>query len=65
MDTVPRDDFVVFIRSDRGDGSSPDAVEWPLASCASYEDARRVREAFADRSGECVIRFLGDTGGGD
>jgi hypothetical protein len=65
MDCTREDDFVVFIRSDRGDGSAPESVEWPLANCASYEEARRVREAFSNHTGDCVIRFVGETGGGD
>jgi hypothetical protein len=65
MDCTREDDFVVFIRSDRGNNSAPDTLEWPLASCSSYEEARRVRNAFCDRNGDGVIRFLGETGGGD
>jgi hypothetical protein len=65
MDSMREDDFVVFIRSDPGDDSPPDTLEWPLASCASYEEARRLRESVSNRNGDCVIRFLGETGGGD
>jgi hypothetical protein len=65
MDCAREDDFVVFIRSDSGYESAPDSVEWPLASCASYEEARRVRESCSNRTGDCVIRFVGETGGGD
>jgi len=64
MDCTREDDFVVFIRSDRDD-ANPDRVEWPLASCASYEEAKRVRDTFSNRNGDCVIRFVGETGGGD
>jgi hypothetical protein len=65
MDSTREDDFVVFIRSDGGYDSAPDSVEWPLASCASYEEARRLRDSVSTRNGDCVIRFLGETGGGD
>ncbi len=65
MDCAREDDFVVFIRSDGEDRANPDRVEWPLASCASYEEARRVRNAFSNHTGDCVIRFVGETGGGD
>jgi hypothetical protein len=65
MDSARDDDFVVFIRSDRGDNAAPDTVEWPLASCASYEEARRLRDSVSNHTGDCVIRFLGETGGGD
>jgi hypothetical protein len=59
------DDFVVFMRSDPDCRAAPDTVEWPLASCASYEEARRVRDSFSNHNGDCVIRFVGETGGGD
>jgi hypothetical protein len=65
MDSLREDDFVVFIRSDPGDNSAPDTLEWALASCSSYEEARRVRDSVSSRNGDCVIRFLGETGGGD
>jgi hypothetical protein len=65
MDCAREDDFVVFIRSDPDYHADPDRLEWPLASCASYEEARRVRDSFSNHSGDCVIRFLGETGGGD
>jgi hypothetical protein len=65
MDCTREDDFVVFMRSDPRDNSAPERVEWPLASCASYEEARRLRDCVSNHSGDCVIRFLGETGGGD
>ncbi|HEX5269396.1 MAG TPA: hypothetical protein VFW33_02865 [Gemmataceae bacterium] len=65
MDRTREDDFVVFMRSDPCDPSSPESIEWPLATCASYEEARRLRDSVSGRNGDCVIRFLGETGGGD
>jgi hypothetical protein len=65
MDSAHEDRFVVFIRADGADPAFPEDVEQPLASCSSYEEARRVRQAHLDHSAECVIRFVGDTGGGD
>jgi hypothetical protein len=65
MDSALEDRFVVFIRADRDNNSSPYAVELPLASCASYAEAKRLRDAVNDHSGNCVIRFVGETGGGD
>jgi hypothetical protein len=65
MDCTREDDFVVFIRSDPGDLSAPETLEWPLASCATYEEAKRLRDSVSARNGDCVIRFLGETGGGD
>jgi hypothetical protein len=65
MDCTHEDGFVVFIRSDREGGAAPDRAEWPLATCASYEEARHIRDSVSNHSGDCVIRFVGETGGGD
>ena len=59
------DGFVVFIRTDRNEASAPDLVEQPYASCVTYEEARRVSQGYRDAAYPCVIRFLGETGGGD
>jgi hypothetical protein len=33
--------------------------------CNSYAEARRVQRRFHGTANECVIRFLGNAGGGD
>lgn len=65
MDSALDDCFVVFARADHADGSDPEAVERPLASCASYEEARQVCQAYHDHATDCVIRYVGPAGGGD
>ncbi len=62
MDNIHDGHFLVFQRN------HPYAVdgELPLASCPTYADARRVRQALLDSSpGQLVIRFVGPAGGGD
>lgn len=67
MNPVHDDRFVVFLRYDGSVWPSvEEAHEEPLASCSSYGDARRIRQALHEAApGECVIRFVGETGGGD
>lgn len=66
MDTHD-DHFMVFIRYDATKVPPfTDAVEEPLAVCASYGEARRIRQALHTTvPGDCVIRFMGESGGGD
>jgi hypothetical protein len=58
------DRFVLFVRFDQAEPSVP-GVEQPLASCASYQEARLLRRQLQGSNGECVIRYIGHTGGGD
>jgi hypothetical protein len=51
------DCFVVFVREG--------AVERPVAAHPSYEEAVRHREQIRQSGQGCVIRFVGQTGGGD
>jgi hypothetical protein len=67
MNPVHDDGFMVFLRYD-GSGWPvfTEAHEEPLAACTSYGEARRIRRAMHEAApGECVIRFVGETGGGD
>jgi hypothetical protein len=67
MNNVHDDRYLVFLRFDGDAGrSSTEAAEQPLASCATYEEARRIRDALhGSATGECVIRYVGPAGGGD
>ncbi len=65
MHTEWEDCFVVFVRDGSRTACSPDAVERPVAACPSYEEAVWVREALRRSGRSCVIRFVGQTGGGD
>jgi hypothetical protein len=67
MDSVQDDRFMVFLRFDnRHSKTSADAAEEPLATCSTYQEARRIRQLLHKAAaGECVIRYIGPTGGGD
>jgi hypothetical protein len=65
MDTVQEEGFVVFVRSEPGYAERPDATERALVRCASYEEARWVRQENQGPGRECIIRYVGPTGGGD
>jgi hypothetical protein len=65
MDSVPEDGFVVFVRTDGSHGAWPEGAERPLAMFPTYADALRLRRSLKRPASECVIRFVGPTGGGD
>jgi hypothetical protein len=55
----------VYVREHRHREASPEVAERPLAACPTYAEARRVRQKLLRPDRECIIRYLGDTGGGD
>ena len=59
------DQYIVYIRFDPGHTERPDAGEEFVAACSSYEEARRVRQEYHGVAKECVIRYVGVSGGGD
>jgi hypothetical protein len=64
MDTVYDDCFVVYSHADVG-SDPPQDVEREMTTCSTYEEACRYRQEF-DRTGQhCIIRWHGETGGGD
>ncbi len=65
MESVLDDRFVVFLRHDRSGSSRPDYAERPLIACSSYEQARRIQRRLQHTYRDCVIRYVGLTGGGD
>lgn len=65
MDTDHQDGFLVYLRLDRTHRQTPEAFERPLTHCASYQEARRIQREFRLSDRECVIRYLGEVGGGD
>ena len=65
MESVLDDRFVVFLRQDRSGSSRPDHAERPLIACSSYEQARRIQRHLHHSYRDCVIRYVGLTGGGD
>lgn len=62
---VDHDEFTVYVRNDPGHVLSPEEIEIPLASFSSYEEAVRAQRAYQRPMRECLIRYQGDTGGGD
>jgi hypothetical protein len=65
MEVVHDDQYVVFVRHDLCHGTRPDYSERPLFRCSSYAEARRFLRQLQKTRCECVIRHIGQTGGGD
>lgn len=65
MDSQHDDRFAVFLRADDAHLETPEYNEQPVALCDSYAEARRVQHALHRSAHECVIRYQGETGGGD
>jgi hypothetical protein len=65
MEPVLDDRFVVFLRHEGSRSKRPDHAERALATCFSYEEARRIQRQLQDTARECVIRYVGPAGGGD
>jgi hypothetical protein len=65
MDQGGDDRFTVYVRTDPSHAHSPEDIEIPLASFSSYEEAVKAQRAYQHATRECVIRFQGDSGGGD
>ena len=63
MDSIYEDGFLVYVRADTAHDNEPETNEEPLAICASYQEARRVKHDAARK--RVVIRYAGSTGGGD
>ncbi|MCC6417659.1 MAG: hypothetical protein IT429_05365 [Gemmataceae bacterium] len=65
MRTDHEDGFLVFLRADQAHLQHPDAAEDPVICCASYEEARQIQREYRRHARTCVIRYHGDSGGGD
>ncbi|HTU91692.1 MAG TPA: hypothetical protein VMF69_16530 [Gemmataceae bacterium] len=65
MDEIHDDRFVVYVRSRRDMRDPPEDSEAPVVCCSSYEEACRIRQAHRLHARECVIRYVGLSGGGD
>jgi len=65
MESIYSDCFVVLVRDESVSAWRPQVVERPVATCSSYEEAARVRQEMRDSGRRCVIRSVGQTGGGD
>lgn len=65
MEEMHDDRYVVYVRSRRDTHDAPEDSEWPIVTCSSYEEASRIRHAHRRFARDCVIRFVGTSGGGD
>jgi hypothetical protein len=65
VEETRQDCFVVFVRDEARAAGRPADVEKAVASCASYEEADRIRQRLRGSGRHCVIRAVGETGGGD
>ena len=64
MATGLEDLYVIYLRCDSWTGQ-PESRERPVMVCASYSEARQIQRLLQGADQECVIRFQGNTGGGD
>ncbi|MCC6419606.1 MAG: hypothetical protein IT429_15335 [Gemmataceae bacterium] len=65
MDTRYEDRFVVFALRHRLAAARPQVFEREVVTCPTYEEAQEIRREFLAAGCECVIRYMGETGGGD
>lgn len=65
MGTSLDDRFMVFVRAEAAHRNSPDLNEEPFILCATYEEARRIQRSMRQALRDCVIRYVGEAGGGD
>jgi hypothetical protein len=65
MISVLTDCFVVYEHADGGAADPPEDVEHELTSCATYEEAHKLKQALERQGRHCIIRYLGPAGGGD
>jgi hypothetical protein len=65
MEERYQDCFVVFIRDETGFTQRPEDVEDAVMACASYEEAARVKQDLRSAGKRCIIRSVGQAGGGD
>jgi hypothetical protein len=57
--------YVVYLRKEGGASPAPDAVEPIEIPCATFAQARQIRQDLQDPHLRCIIRYHGETGGGD
>lgn len=65
MDTMHDDGFEVYVRLDPTHPYPFENAEQPVFHCGSYAEARRLRAQYRNSPHEYIIRYLGNTGGGD
>jgi hypothetical protein len=65
MDARHEECYVVFLRRDHSHAERRECDEQPVMDCATYEEARQLKQAYHGLGRECVIRYVGPSGGGD
>ena len=65
MEDLYQDCFVVFIRDEAGPTQRPEDVEDVAMACATYQEAARVKQELRGTGKHCIIRSVGQAGGGD
>jgi hypothetical protein len=65
MDTQFDPPYVVYLRKEGGPPPAPDAVEPIEIPCDTFAQALQIRRTIQDPHLRCIIRYLGETGGGD
>jgi hypothetical protein len=65
MDSVLQDCYMVFVRDPSVQMDRPDAAERVIATCNSYDEAVKARDALRRPGQTCIIRCVSETGGGD
>jgi hypothetical protein len=65
MDSASTDTYQVYLREHRRTGDLHEVVEQPLADCVTYDEARRIQQQALRAAQDCIIRYMGPTGGGD
>jgi hypothetical protein len=65
VETVHDEAYVLYVRRPGCPAGEPEAVEVPVVSCASYEEARRLKQEWSHHGRVCIIRYVGASGGGD
>jgi len=57
--------YVVYLRAPRNERTAPEIAERALVTCYTYGEARRIQRLLQRTPHECIIRYLGNAGGGD
>jgi hypothetical protein len=65
VETVLEDRFLVYLRPSRGPAERPQPAERLVVVCSTYEEARQFRRDCQGAARDCVIRYIGPSGGGD
>jgi hypothetical protein len=65
MHSTDEDSFMVILRTDPPHTAPRDEVEHVVEICPTYQEARQIRQVFHNAGHNCVIRYLGQAGGGD